>query len=84
MNDSTDRVVLRYWDKTESQIGDTVRVDEDWQGVVTDLVDTPEKMKAWALDEYGFFVVETGGARFFLPERFLHEYPVDLVSRPVA
>jgi hypothetical protein len=74
-----DRVIICYSDGTEAQVGDTVLVDEDWRGVVRDVVDTKDKLTSWNLDEYGLMVDQR-----FLPERFLHDYPVDLVSRPVA
>lgn len=73
------RVIIRYWDGTEAQAGDVVLIDEKQQGVVRDVVDTPEKMKCLALDEYGLMFDGV-----FYPERFLREYPVELVSRPVA
>ena len=79
MSNSEERVVIRYWDGTEAQVGDTVVIDEKQRGVVREVVDTPEKMKAWALDEYGLMFDGV-----FYPERFLREYPVDLVSRAVA
>jgi len=74
-----ERVIIRYWDGTEAQVGDVVRIDETQQGVVREVVDTPEKMKSRALDEYGLMFDGV-----FYPERFLREYPVELVSRPVA
>ena len=79
MSDSQQRVVIRYWDGTEAKVGDTVLIDETQRGVVCEVIDTPEKMKAWALDEYGLMFDGV-----FYPERFLREFPVDLVSRPVA
>ena len=79
MSNSEERVVIRYWDGTEAQVGDTVVIDEKQRGVVREVVDTPEKMKAWALDEYGLMFDGV-----FYPERFLREFPVDLVSRAVA
>ena len=79
MSNSEQRIVIRYWDGTEAQVGDTVIIDEQQRGVVREVVDTPEKMKAWALDEYGLMFDGV-----FYPERFLREYPVDLVSRAVA
>ena len=81
MSNSTDRVVIRYWDGTEAQIGDTVLlVDEKNQrGVVRDVVDTPEKMRDWALDEFGLMV-----GCLFLPERYLRDFPVELISRAAA
>lgn len=74
-----ERVIIRYWDGTEAQVGDVVLIDETQHGVVREVIDTPEKMASWALDEYGLMF-----DRVFYPERFLREYPVDLVSRPTA
>jgi hypothetical protein len=74
-----ERVIIRYWDGTEAQVGDTVVIDEREQGVVRDVVDTQEKMGRWGVGEYGLMF-----DRVFYPERFLREYPVDLVSRAVA
>lgn len=79
MSDSQQRVVIRYWDGTEAQVGDTVIIDETQRGVVREVIDTPEKMQSWALDEYGLMFDGV-----FYPERFLREYPVDLVSRAVV
>lgn len=79
MDNSKETVVIRYFDGTAAQLGDTVLVDEDWQGVVRDIVDTKEKMVNWNLAEYGLMVDQR-----FLPERFLREFPVDLVSRKEA
>ena len=79
MNNSQERVVIRYSDGSEAQVGDTVLIDEKQRGVVREVVDTPEKMKGWALDEFGLMFDGV-----FYPERFLHEYPVELVSRAVA
>jgi len=50
-----------------------VTIDEREQGVVRDVIDTPEKMRRWGLDEYGLMF-----ERVFYPERFFREYPVDL------
>jgi hypothetical protein len=79
MRNSKERVVIRYSDGTEAQVGDTVLIDEKQQGVVREIIDTPEKMKIWALDEFGLMFDGV-----FYPERFLHEYPVELVSRATA
>jgi len=75
----SERVIIRYWDGTEARVGDTVLIDEEQRGVVRDVIDTPEKKKHWNLDEYGLMF-----DRVFYPERFLREYPVDLISRAVA
>ena len=74
-----ERVIIRYEDGTEARVGDVVVIDETQRGVVREVVDTPEKMKTWALDEFGLMFDGV-----FYPERFLHEYPVELVSRTVA
>jgi hypothetical protein len=79
MSNSKERVVIRYSDGTEAQVGDTVLIDEKQRGVVREVVDTAEKMQTWALDEFGLMFDGV-----FYPERFLHEYPVELVSRVVA
>jgi len=79
MSDSQQRVVIRYWDGTEAKVGDTVVIDERQRGVVREVVDTPEKMQMWALDEYGLMFDGV-----FYPERFLREFPINLVSRAVA
>jgi len=79
MSNPEERVVIRYWDGTEAQVGDSVIIDEREQGVVRDVVDTQEKMSRWAVSEYGLMF-----DRVFYPVRFLREYPVDLVSRAVA
>jgi hypothetical protein len=79
MSNSEERVILRYWNGTEAQVGDTVIIDETQQGVVCEVIDTPDKMKAWALDEYGLMFDGV-----YYPERFLREYPVELVSRATA
>jgi hypothetical protein len=79
MSNPEERVVLRYWDGAEAQVGDTVTIDEREQGVVRDVVDTEEKKRRWGLDEYGLMF-----DRVFYPERFLREYPVELVSRAEA
>ena len=79
MSDSRERVVVRYWDGTEAQVGDRVTIDETQQGIVRDVVDTQEKMKKWGLDEFGLMF-----DCVFYPERFLREYPVELVSRAGA
>ena len=71
-----ERVIIRYSDGTEARIGDTVVIDEIQRGIVRDVVDTVEVMKLWGLDEYGLMFDGV-----FYPERFLREYPVDLVSR---
>jgi hypothetical protein len=75
----SERVIIRYWDGTEAQVGDTVLIDETQRGVVREVIDTPEKRKPWDLDEYGLMFDGV-----FYPERFLREYPVDLISRAVA
>ena len=79
MDNSREIVVIRYFDGTVAQLGDTVLVDEEWQGVVRDVVDTKDKMANWGLTEYGLMVDQR-----FLPERFLREFPVDLVLRQGA
>jgi hypothetical protein len=79
MSNSKERVVIRYSDGTEAQVGDTVLIDEKQRGVVREVVDTPEKMESWALDEFGLMF-----DGLFLPQRFLHEYPVELISRVAA
>ena len=76
MGNPEEQVVIRYWDGTEAMVGDTVIIDESQGGVVRDVVDTQEKMRRWGLDEYGLMFDNV-----FYPERFLREYPVDLVSR---
>ena len=72
-------LIIRYSDGTEAKVGDTVLIDEKQQGVVLEIVDTKEKMKRWDLNEYGLMF-----DRVFYPERFLREYPVDIISRAVA
>lgn len=79
MGEPRQRVVIRYSDGTEAQVGDTVTIDETQRGVVLDVVDTREKLRHWDLDEYGLMFDGV-----FYPERFLREYPVDLVSRAAA
>jgi hypothetical protein len=79
MSDTKERVVIRYSDGTEAQVGDTVIIDETQRGIVRDVVDTQEKMKKWGLDEFGLMFDGV-----FYPERFLREFPVDLVSRAAA
>jgi hypothetical protein len=79
MSDSKKRVVIRYSDGTEAQVGDTVLIDETQRGVVREVVDTPEKMKRRALAEFGLMFDGV-----FYPERFLHDYPVELVLRAAA
>jgi hypothetical protein len=74
-----ERVIIRYWDGTEAKAGDVALVDETQRAVVLDVIDTPEKMKSWALDEFGLMFDGV-----FYPESFLREFPIDLVSRPVA
>ena len=74
-----ERVIILYWDGTEARIGDIVVIDETQRGVVRDVVDTLEGMKRWGLDEYGLMFDGV-----FYPERFLREYPVELVSRAVT
>lgn len=76
MSHSDEPVVIRYWDGRQAVVGDTVIIDDTQRGVVREVVDTQEKMRRWGLDEYGLMF-----DRVFYPERFLHEYPVDLVSR---
>ena len=71
------RVVIQYSDGTEAQAGDIVLIDETQQGVVRVVVDTPQKMKIWGLTEFGLMFDGV-----FYPERFLREFPVELVSRP--
>ena len=75
----SERIIIRYSDGTEARVGDTVIIDEKQRGVVREVVDTPEKMKTWALTEFGLMFDGV-----FYPERFLHEYPVEFVSRAVA
>ena len=79
MSDSEERVVIRYCDGTEAMVGDTVIIDESQRGVVRHVIDTQDKMRRWGLDEYGLMFEGV-----FYPERFLREYPVDLVSRAAA
>ncbi len=79
MSNSKERVLIRYWDGTEARVGETVLINETQQGIVREVVDTPEKMKDWALDEFGLMFDGV-----FYPERFLREYPVERVSRIVA
>lgn len=79
MSDSKERVVIRYSDGSEARVGDTVTIDETQRGIVRDVVDTQEKMRAWGLDECGLMF-----DRVFYPERFLREFPVDLISRADA
>ncbi len=79
MSNSRERVVIRYLDGTEAQVGDTVLIDEKQRGVVREVIDTTEKMQAWDLDEFGLMFEGV-----FYSERFLHEYPAELVSRAVA
>ena len=79
MSEPRERVVIRYSDGTEARVGDMVMIDETQRGVVRDVVDTPEKLRHWDLDEYGLMFDGV-----FYPERFLREYPVDLVSRAAA
>jgi hypothetical protein len=64
---------------SEAHVGDTVIIDETQRGSVRDVTDTREKMRKWGLDEFGLMF-----DRVFYPERFLREFPVDLVSRAVA
>jgi hypothetical protein len=56
-----------------------VLIDETLQGLVREVIDTPQKRKRWDLDEYGLMFDGV-----FYRERFLREYPVDLISRAVA
>ena len=79
MSDSKERVVIRYWDGSEARVGDTVIIDEAQRGIVREVVDTQEKMRKWGLDEFGLMF-----DRVFYPERFLREFPVDLISRADA
>ena len=72
-----ERVIIRYWDGTAAQAGDIVIIDETQPGVVKEVIDTLEKMNSWALDEFGLMFDGV-----FYPERFLREFPVELVSRP--
>ena len=76
MSDFQKRVVIQYWDGTEARVGDTVLIDGTQRGVVREVIDTADKMKAWALDEYGLMFDGV-----FYPERFLREFPVELISR---
>jgi hypothetical protein len=75
----SERAIIRYWDGTEARVGDTVLIDEKQRGVVRDVIDTMEKRTSLALDEYGLMFEGV-----FYPERFLREYPVELISRAVA
>lgn len=79
MSTHAERAIIRYWDGSEAQNGDTVLVDEDWQGVVREVVDTRDKRNSWGLDEFGLMLDQA-----FLPERFLRDYPVELISRAAA
>jgi hypothetical protein len=49
----SERIIIRYCDGTEAMVGDVVSIDERQQGVVREIIDTPEKMASWALDEFG-------------------------------
>ena len=79
MSDSGERVVIRYWDRTEARVGDTVNIDATQQGIVRDVVDTQEKLRTWGLDEFGLMF-----DRVFYPERCSREFPIELVSRAVT
>jgi hypothetical protein len=79
MNNSEQQVIIRYWSGAAAHVGDIVVIDETQRSVVREVVETPEKMRALALDEYGLMFDGV-----FYPERFLREYCVDLVSRAGA
>lgn len=54
MSDRTQQIVIRYWDGTEAQVGDTVIIDETQSGIVRDVVNNEEKMGKWGLMSSGW------------------------------
>jgi hypothetical protein len=69
-------MIIRYWEGEEARVGDTVLIDGRQRGVVREVVDTREKMMQWGLDEFGLMFEGV-----FYPQRFLREFPIDLISR---
>ena len=77
--------MITYPDGTEARVGDRLSLSHDADtGVVSDVVDSPEKAKTWGLEETGLMIESVATGLTFYPTHSLHEDEIRFVSRVAA